>query len=101
MNNFASQFPTVYMIAGPNGAGKTTFASEFFLTLLIVMFFLWLPSTDLAMARVKNRVVKEGITSLSPLSVVDVLNQDYKTCFNSISHELMLGAYMMPRNFLQ
>jgi hypothetical protein len=38
--------PTVYVIAGPNGYR-------------VVLFFLWLPNADMAVARVENRV-KEG-----------------------------------------
>ena len=53
--------PTVYVIAGPNGAGKTTFANEFLPDFerlkmngyRIVLFFLRLPSADMAVARVK------------------------------------------------
>ncbi len=42
--------PHVYVIAGSNGAGKTTFAQE----------FLWLPTVELAIKRVKDRVRQGG-----------------------------------------
>lgn len=70
--------PTVYVIAGPNGAGKTTFASQFLPDFVKCREFLnadliasglspfapesqnWLPSADMALERVQNRVRQGG-----------------------------------------
>ena len=75
--------PSVYIIAGPNGSGKTTFATTFLpdfafettlsgLTYLnwlkqfkklgysIHMYYLWVADIDLALARIKERVMRGG-----------------------------------------
>jgi predicted ABC-type ATPase len=51
----SSGSPTAYVIAGPNGAGKTKFATDF-----LPEFVFWLPSAEMAVARVAGRVRQGG-----------------------------------------
>jgi predicted ABC-type ATPase len=54
----------LYIIAGPNGAGKTTFAKQFLPNYAdgyrIHIFFLWIQSVDIALARIADRVRRGG-----------------------------------------
>ncbi|MCI0525640.1 MAG: hypothetical protein L0Y75_10295 [Acidobacteria bacterium] len=65
----ANQNPQVILIAGPNGAGKSTLApillrDEFelmeFVNAEVNLLFIWLNSPELAIERVKQRVIAGG-----------------------------------------
>ena len=55
--------PECYIIAGSNGAGKTTFAREFlprYAHCVNFMLYPWIPSADMAIERVRDRVESGG-----------------------------------------
>ena len=55
--------PQLYVIAGPNGAGKTQASflrRQKVRDYSIHLFFLWIPSIELAIGRIKDRVASGG-----------------------------------------
>jgi predicted ABC-type ATPase len=80
--------PKLYVIAGPNGSGKTTLSGKVYIKLFqkmkqhgyeLHMFFLWLPTVKLALARVADRVRKGGH---------DILEQDIRRRFARVLKNL-------------
>lgn len=82
-------------------AFETTLSGKSYLPLLrnfkrqgyaLHLFYLWLPSVELALARIADRVRLAGIMCLKQLSAV-ALTKGCETCFNSIDLFLILGSF--------